>query len=406
MRRAITGASLILAVLILAGCSVTEGGQAVAASTVSAGPASTAAPDSTGSSPGASEPAPSPTVGRTVTVTTTPTSGPASTAPSTPGSNPSTTGRPVTPRPNAAPACWSDQSCPAVARVGLPGGWSVAVVNAGATASLMLLLSGGQVYDQLGTRDLGAHPVLTCLTVSGAPTCLMSGVPGAHTAFGAVARVVNGRLMNLTRTEIASEGGFDFRSTDATHALIVGTVAFYDYGVSYAAAPKAYVTYTVTTSITKTGCSAPAFEPPTPPTTPQTGPCSGTPPIAGYTAGSAAKILDLGGGIVSASGNLWCVDQPYGSGEVDCTISKTDFAVPTGCVGEPGTIVRWPAGGTPTLSGCQGDTMVNAGRQPIAYGQLAMSGDVICVVAQTGGVRCENFDHHGFVLSRAKFTAF
>ena len=50
--------------------------------------------------------------------------------------------------------------------------------------------------------------------------------------------------------------------------------------------------------------------------------------------------------------------------------------------------------------------MVRAGRQPIRYGQLAMSGDVICVIAQTGGVRCENFDHHGFVLSRAKFTTF
>ena len=234
----------------------------------------------------------------------------------------------------------------------------------------------------------------------------MSGVPGAHTAFGSVGRVTNGRLVNLTKGQMYSEGGFDFVKVDPSSALIVGMVAFSEYGVSYAASPKGFVTYSVTTELTKTGCSAPAFDPPAPPTTAQMGSCTGTPPISGYGAGSAAKILDLGGGIVSQSGNLWCLAQHYGAGEIDCTISKTDFAVAKNCVGEPGPIVRWPNGGTPTISGCQGDTMVMAGRQPIAYGQLAMSGNVICVIAETGGVRCEDFDHHGFVLARAKFTTF
>ena len=404
MRRALLAVSALLTALALAGCSTTADGHAVAVHTATASSeVGAAGPSPATPSPSEGDGMTTPVAASTVTVTTTPTA--SSTSPTTRSPSASSTST-ASPKPNAAPACWSDQSCPALARVGLPGGWSVVVVNPSATASVMILLSGGRAFDQLAMRDLGAHPVLTCLTISEAPTCLMSGVPGAHTAFGSVARVGNGRLVNLTKGEMFSEGGFGYLEVSATQGLIVGMVAFYDYGVSYAASPKAWTTYSVTTTVTQTGCSAPAFDPPAQPSAAQTGPCSGTPPISGYAAGSGAKILDLGGGIVSTSGNLWCVDQNYGAGEIDCTISKTDFAVPPGCVGEPGTIVRWPTSGTPTISACQGDTMVRAGRQPIGYGQLAMSGDVICVVSQTGGVRCENFDHHGFVLSRAKFTKF
>ncbi len=275
----------------------------------------------------------------------------------------------------------------------------------------MLLLSGRVPFDQLSMRGLGGQPRLDCGSLTGRPTCLMSGIPGAHTAFGSVVMVYGSRLRNLTPTlpggQLASEGGFAFRQLDPASVLIVGAQAFSGYGLSYAQSPMAWSTWLVGSSgISLTGCSPPSFQAAAKPRTAQRGPCTGTPAIAGYGAGSARKILDLGSGIVSPSGNLWCVYHPEGSGSVDCLIGKTDFTVPKNCDYQPGTIVGWDLKSQPVLSACQGDAMVQAGRQPIAYGQLAVAPGVTCVIGETTGVRCENDAHHGFALSRAALTAF
>ena len=162
MRRALLAVSLLLGALLAQGCSTPENGQAVAVST---GPFSASAALSSVGEPSTSGPGSStPTVASTVTVTTTP----AMARPSTTSSSPVTTAA-VSPKPNAAPACWTAQSCPALARVVLPDGWSVVVINPSDNSSVMILSSGGQVFDQLAMNGLGGHPVLTCLTISGAP---------------------------------------------------------------------------------------------------------------------------------------------------------------------------------------------------------------------------------------------
>lgn len=442
--RATLGAVVAVAVLtvLLGSCSQAQSGQAVPVGTPVVGSNGPTYGSGTPTRPEASSDGPvdsvvvSPAPGSSVstgeappvsTVTVTASTTPASSGRSTisrttapTGTSKPTTSKPAAPRPTVAPIgpnadpapkCWTSGACPALTTADLGDGWKVVAVNPDQTHSVMILLSAGRAFDQLVMRDLGDHPGLNCPDVAGAPTCLLSGVPGAHTAFGSVARVSGGRLQNLTAklvdAQMFAEGGFSIRRIDAGSLLISGLVAFYDYGSSYAASPKAWSTYLVSgRAVTQTGCDAPAFDPPAAPTAPRTGVCTGTPQIAGYGPGSATKIVDLDDGIVSRSGNLWCVHQNYGNGHVACRINATDFAVSRNCSGQPGTIVGWSDGGKAEISGCQGDTMVTAGRHPIAYGQLAVSGDIRCVISESGGVRCQNSSDHGFVLSRAAFTTF
>lgn len=268
----------------------------------------------------------------------------------------------------------------------------------------MLLLYGGVPYDMLALRSLAGEVGVRCAAVSGTPTCLVDGVPGAHTAFGAVLQVAGSRITALSK-DLAAEGGFQLSTRTAGSLLIAGPVSSFSYGLSYATAPQAWRTYLVRGDTVQSGCSAPAFRATPVPTTPQTGPCTGTPAVAGWGAESAQKLRDLGQGAVSESGNIHCGLLSYSTDELVCSIGTTDFDVPKNCAGQPGTIVRWPAGGKPTLSGCAGDTMLGVGRAALPYDTLAVGGGFGCVIRESG-VRCQDATGHGFTLARAGYRTF
>ena len=287
------------------------------------------------------------------------------------------------------------------------GGVRLVVVDPDENTTVVMLLSGGRPYDMVVIRALSRqHVDVRCASVSGVPTCLVDGVPGAHTAFGAVVQVDGGRIRPLA-TDLAAEGGFEVANRTADTLLLAGPVSSFSYGLSYAAAPQAWRTYLVSgRALHATGCGAPSFTLSAAPRDPQTGPCSGTPEIAGFGTESARKLADLGQGAVSVSGNIACVVQGYGTAQLDCSIGTTDFSVAKNCAGQPGTIVRWLSGGRPTLSGCAGDTMVTAGRTVLPYDTLAVAGGFGCVIRQIGGVRCQDITGHGFMLGRAAYRTF
>lgn len=280
------------------------------------------------------------------------------------------------------------------------------MVDPTAESTVVLLLYGTTAYDMLAVRPIGGAQVgVRCSPVSGVTTCLVDGVPGAHTAFGAVVQLAGGRIRSLG-TDLAAEGGFQIAGHTADSLLIAGPVSSFSYGLSYAAAPQAWRTYLVSGATVRSGCSAPAFRLVTAPRTPQTGPCSGTPAVAGWGPESAKKLHDLGQGAVSESGNIHCGLLSYGTDELVCSIGVTDFDVPKDCAGQPGTIVRWPVGGRPTLSGCAGDTMLGAGRAVLPYDSLAVGAGFGCVIRKTGGARCQDATGHGFNLARAAYSTF
>lgn len=280
------------------------------------------------------------------------------------------------------------------------------VVDPTQESTVALLLYGATAYDMLALRSIGGAEVgVRCPPVSGVTTCLIDGVPGAHTAFGAVVQVAGGRIRPLS-TDLAAEGGFKITGRTADSMLIAGPVSSFSYGLSYAASPQAWRTYQIRGGDLRSGCSAPAFAMTAAPRTPQTGPCAGTPAIAGWGRESAKKLRDLGQGAVSKSGNIHCGLLSYGTAELVCSIGTTDFDVPKDCAGQPGTIVRWPVGGKPTLSGCAGDTMLGAGRAVLPYDTLAVGADFGCVIRESGGVKCQDATGHGFTLARAGYTRF
>ena len=270
-------------------------------------------------------------------------------------------------------------------------------------STVVLLLYGTTAYDKLQLRSIGSEQVsIRCSLVSGVTTCLVDGVPGAHTAFGTVLQVAGGRITPLA-TDLAAEGGFEIAGRTAGSLLIAGPVSSFSYGLSYAAAPQAWRTYLVRGTTLVTGCGAPAFQLAAAPRTAQTGPCSGTPAIAGWGPESAQKLRDLGQGAMSESGNIQCALLTYGTDTLACTIG---IHVPGDCAGQPGTIVTWVAGGKPALSNCAGDTMVNAGRAVLPYDTLAVGAGFGCAIRQTGGVKCEDVTGHGFILARAGYSTF
>lgn len=335
-----------------------------------------------------------------VTVTST------TTAPPTTTPSPSVSTTAVAPAASPAPACWAAKSCLALGSAALSGGWRLVAVAPNTESTVIILLAGARPFDQLKLRSLGPRVALGCPTLSGVPTCLIDGVPGAHTAFGAVVQVQAGRIRALN-TDLAAEGGFTDPSPVSDGLLFAGPVSTFSYGLSYAASPQAWRTYLIRgTTLTATGCGPPSFNSAGAPTTPQTGPCTGTPRIAGFGPESAGKLVDLNLGVISPTKNIWCVVQYHGKGELNCTIGMTDFTVPGNCSGQPGTIVSWPVGGQPQLSGCAGDTMVEAGRNLIPYGRLAVADGFGCVISQRGGVRCQDGTGHGFVLARAGYSTF
>ena len=288
----------------------------------------------------------------------------------------------------------------------LGGGWHLAAVEPTQDSTVVLLLYGTTAYDKLEVRSIGGEQVgIRCSPVSGVTTCLVDGVPGAHTAFGAVVQVAGGRITSLA-TDLAAEGGFDIVRRTGDSLLVAGPVSSFSYGLSYATAPQAWRTYLVRGATVTSGCGAPAFQLGAAPGTAQTGPCTGTPVISGWGQESAQKLRDLTQGAISASGNIHCALLSYGTDELACTIGITDFDVPKNCAGQPGTIVAWPVGGKPMLSGCAGDTMVTAGRAVLPYDTLAVGDGFGCVIRQTGGVKCEDVTGHGFVLARAGYSTF
>jgi hypothetical protein len=288
----------------------------------------------------------------------------------------------------------------------LGGGWRLVVVDPTQESTVALLLYGTTAYDMLALRSIGGAEVgVQCSPVSGVTTCLIDGVPGAHTAFGAVVQVAGGRIRALN-TDLAAEGGFEITGRTADSMLIAGPVSSFSYGLSYAASPQAWRTYLIRGGTLRSGCSAPAFVATAAPRTPQTGPCTGTPAIAGWGPESAKKLRDLTQGAVSESGNIHCALVSYTTDLLACTIGATDFDVPKDCPGQPGTIVSWPVGGKPTLSGCAGDTMVMAGRAVLPYDTLAVGAGFGCVIRQSGGVKCQDATGHGFTLARAGYTTF
>lgn len=246
---------------------------------------------------------------------------------------------------------------------------------------------------------------MRCSPVSGIATCLVDGVPGAHTAFGVVVQIVNGRITSLGG-DLAAEGGFEITARSADSLLFAGPVSSFSYGLSYATAPQAWRTYLVRGSTLTTGCSAPSFQLSAAPRSAQSGACSGTPVIAGFGPESAQKLRDMTQGAISESGNIHCALLSYTTEVLACAIGTTDFDVPKNCSGQPGTIVTWPVGGTPLLSGCAGDTMVAAGRAVLPYDTLAVGAGFGCVIRASGGVRCQDSTGHGFTLARAGYSVF
>lgn len=280
------------------------------------------------------------------------------------------------------------------------------MVDPTSESTVVLLLYGTKAYDMLALRPIGGAQVgVRCSPVSGVTTCLVDGVPGAHTAFGAVVQVAGGRIRSLG-TDLAAEGGFQIAGRTADSLLIAGPVSSFSYGLSYAAAPQAWRSYLVRGTTLRSGCSAPVFRLVVPPRSLQTGPCSGTPAIAGWGPESAQKLHDLTQGAVSESGNIHCGLLTYSTDELVCSIGTTDFAVPKDCAGQPGTIVRWPANGKPSLSGCAGDTMLGAGRAVLPYDTLAVGAGFGCVIRRSGGVKCQDTTGHGFTLARAGYSTF
>ncbi|MTD14224.1 hypothetical protein GIS00_09725 [Nakamurella sp. YIM 132087] len=360
---------------------------------------------------------------RVVTGASTPTTLATSSTPAsgttTTGSTPQQTDRVVTTTPSTpstasprstdgagpeVPDCWTAGSCPAQSATDLGGGWSLVTVDVGADEGAALLIAGADVIASAAIELTGPRPAVDCRPHDATLLCLVSGVPGAHTAFGSVIEVGDRTLRTVVPSLVAQEE-LAVAATDDGGLLVAGIADFSDYGLAYAQSPKSWHTWQVDGSgITADGCGPPALDAPPMPAVPLTGPCEGTPEVEGFGPDSARKLGALSPGFITPTGNIVCAFDT----SLACRIEKADFTLPTCTTGvQPGTVALLDASGAKPLEGCQGDRLVNAGTAIAAYDTFYLDPSGYgCLVTESKGITCRNPAGKGFTLARSGYTTF
>lgn len=109
---------------------------------------------------------------------------------------------------------------------------------------------------------------------------------------------------------------------------------------------------------------------------------------------------------VSPSGNIACV---MATDLVRCDIEERDWSPPTRPADCPsqtgfGQGIRVKVTGKPEFV-CGGDSTFGADARTLQYGERDSSTAFLCT-SETAGIRCENRDDHGFIISRESYELF
>ena len=174
----------------------------------------------------------------------------------------------------------------------------------------------------------------------------------------------------------------------AAAVLAVGCTGDDDDGGQTAVTTAAPTTDTMPTTETTTGTSSPAT----------------TSPTAAPTTTSAPVVRTLTE-FRSPTGNIICLLDPDRG--VDCEVLEHNFSPPPR---EPSCDLDWGdrfyVGPVGAGFVCYGDTLRDASRTVLAYGEITRVGAYECASSRDG-VRCLNREHRkGFEVSRARYELF
>jgi hypothetical protein len=125
--------------------------------------------------------------------------------------------------------------------------------------------------------------------------------------------------------------------------------------------------------------------------------------LAAGAAPAAAKLVQFR----TPSSNIGCVGETFRADNVvRCDIATRNWSPPRR---PKGCTLDWGQGLVVERTGrarfvCAGDTALNRGRV-LAYGTRVAVGAIVCTSRRTG-LRCVNFQGHGFTLSRQGYRRF
>ncbi|MCV7154383.1 hypothetical protein H7I57_24980 [Mycobacterium pyrenivorans] len=108
--------------------------------------------------------------------------------------------------------------------------------------------------------------------------------------------------------------------------------------------------------------------------------------------------------IRSPSGNIGCLLTPTGVG---CNIRERDWSPPprpANCRLEYARIAV--SRGGPAHFVCAGDTVLDPGAEPLAYGEKVIVGVMRCESAESGITCRDDESGHGFTISRESYNLF